>query len=543
MIGGENTWIDFPGIAVDGEAIYISGNMFQFDAGPDGQRSFAGNRLWIIDKGEGTGGIYDGGAAAFSVSDPVGSATDLTGLGVSNGTLMPARIEGTLPGTSGIHLLTQGGLSNGAQELLQVISVQNPLTSPTFTAQSISLGDISNENLNFLPNAPQPGGPQPISVVGARILSGAAVWREGKLYASFSVAPKSGPDAGQTTVHWVELDASNPSNITLLQQGNIGGEDIARGTYTFDSSINVNKDGSILINYAAAGPSLFAGSYYAVRAADDDVGMFGPSQELRVGRDYYFRNRAGEGISSQTTNRWGDFSSVALDPADDTTFWFFNQFADLRGDPNGSGQDGRWRVTIGSARPTIQNFQFDANDADEQFYGGIGADGLQFNGATTATSLTVTPDADGSVKGDFGGGVNGTANGYFIEVVLFEGGDGGDSFSVSGDFSGTDLTNNGVIAAGGAGSDALSAAALTAAMNVYFDGGADDDTLTGGLGDDTLAGGAGADTISGGVGVDAADYTASGAAVTVSLLSVSQTGGDALGDVLSSIENLFGSSI
>lgn len=39
VIGGENTWVDFPGIAVDGAAIYITGNMFQFDGGPDGQRS------------------------------------------------------------------------------------------------------------------------------------------------------------------------------------------------------------------------------------------------------------------------------------------------------------------------------------------------------------------------------------------------------------------------------------------------------------------------------------------------------------------------
>ncbi|UKJ76024.1 calcium-binding protein [Azospirillum brasilense] len=71
------------------------------------------------------------------------------------------------------------------------------------------------------------------------------------------------------------------------------------------------------------------------------------------------------------------------------------------------------------------------------------------------------------------------------------------------------------------------------------DGGAN--RLDGAAGDDTLIGGAGADTLVGGAGTDTADYTASGAAVTVSLASGTGTGGDAQGDRLSGIENLLGS--
>lgn len=67
--------------------------------------------------------------------------------------------------------------------------------------------------------------------------------------------------------------------------------------------------------------------------------------------------------------------------------------------------------------------------------------------------------------------------------------------------------------------------------------------LTGGGADDTLIGGGGADTLIGGNGLDTADYSASAVGVTVDLrLATSQSGGDAAGDTLSSIENVVGSA-
>ena len=66
--------------------------------------------------------------------------------------------------------------------------------------------------------------------------------------------------------------------------------------------------------------------------------------------------------------------------------------------------------------------------------------------------------------------------------------------------------------------------------------------LTGGAGDDVLRGGAGADALNGGDGQDQANYQGSAAAVTVDLLNHTAAGGDAEGDALTGIENLYGSS-
>ena len=507
VIGGENTWSDYPGVGVDGDAIYITANMFQFDGGPDGQTSFAGNRLWIIDKGDGAGGFYDGGVLSFTKHDPVAAA----GPGAVNATLIPARFANDSPGDLGMYLVATSGLSNGVNELVQVIHVTDPLGGPDFSVQTISLGDISNENLGGLPAAPQLGTSNLIGSGDARVNSGAAVWFEGKLYITSSVAPKFGPDAGQITTHWIELDATAPGAVSLLQQGNIGGEDIAPGTRTYHSSINVNKDGSVLINFSASGPNIYPGAYYAIRAADDPAGQFGPAQTLHVGIDHYFRNRLGEGISSQTTNRWGDFSGVGVDPVDGTTFWFFNQYADTRGSPNASGQDGRWRVVLGSARPTIQNFQFDANSADEAFYGGLGVDALQLNGIETDTSLDITENVDGSINAAFGDTATGVAQAYFTEAVLFRSGGGADIVTISGAFTIPSISGPSFVVDGRGGADAISAAGLTPKRDVQFIGGGGDDTLIGGIGndfligqddDDSLIGGMGFDTLSGGDGAD-----------------------------------------
>ncbi len=73
-------------------------------------------------------------------------------------------------------------------------------------------------------------------------------------------------------------------------------------------------------------------------------------------------------------------------------------------------------------------------------------------------------------------------------------------------------------------------------------GGGGDDTLYGGDGDDVLAGNGGADTLDGGDGIDTASYAGSGAGVTANLTSNVNTGGEAEGDVFTSIENLRGSS-
>jgi Ca2+-binding RTX toxin-like protein len=91
---------------------------------------------------------------------------------------------------------------------------------------------------------------------------------------------------------------------------------------------------------------------------------------------------------------------------------------------------------------------------------------------------------------------------------------------------------------GGIGNDVL----IGRGGNDTLDGGAGNDTLLGGAGNDTLLGGAGADALTGGTGTDTATYKSSSAAVNVNLKTGVASGGHAVGDTFSSIENLVGSA-
>ncbi|MGO4727984.1 MULTISPECIES: calcium-binding protein [unclassified Inquilinus] len=71
---------------------------------------------------------------------------------------------------------------------------------------------------------------------------------------------------------------------------------------------------------------------------------------------------------------------------------------------------------------------------------------------------------------------------------------------------------------------------------------AGNDIILGSDGNDTLRGGAGIDILDGGNGSDFANYQGSAAGVNVDLSTGINTGGDAQGDTLTSIENLYGSS-
>lgn len=81
-------------------------------------------------------------------------------------------------------------------------------------------------------------------------------------------------------------------------------------------------------------------------------------------------------------------------------------------------------------------------------------------------------------------------------------------------------------------------------VEVGFDlyGGSNADTLIGDAGDNLLWGGAGADIIDGGDGIDTADYRGSKSGVEINLSDNSAYGGDATGDSISNIENIFGSN-
>ena len=328
-ISGTPTWADYPGFAVDEEAVYFTANMFAFGSGG----TYRGTRLWIVKKT----GFYTNSTAVVTVTDPFTSA----GLPAA-GTIQPAQVYGAGGvGTTNGTFLVNGGWSDGAIDYLAVIRVDNPLSSPAFSYQFVELGDVDDTGVAF-PNAPQLGNTNKINTGDGRIQR--AVWRNNNLYTAHTVVPPSGVDAGQATAHWCVISTADIEVLSLSDQGNVGGEDIATNTYTYYPNIAVDAAGNIGIGFAASGTNIYPGAYYTGHQTTDAAGTVQACGTLKAGEDYYYRAFGG------SRNRWGDYSGIAIDPADERTFWLFNEYAMSRGTVLGSfsTEDGRWATYWGS---------------------------------------------------------------------------------------------------------------------------------------------------------------------------------------------------
>lgn len=329
-IGGEPSFADYTGFEVGENAVYMVSNMFGFRT-----FTYRGVRLWIIAKG----GFYSDGGLNVKKRDPY----EMAGIPA---TTMPALVFGAGGAGPGIgtYLVSYGGLTDGVNEYVQVIRVNNPLGTPTFTHQFVNVGNIEVFPSLFVPNAPQKGSEFALEVDSRDPTD--AVWRNHTLWFTATIDPERGPDEGQATAHWFKLDTSAvPAGpVTLADQGNIGGEEIAPRTSTFYPAIAVNSQGHVKIGFSASARTIYAGAYVAGRAAGDPPGTVRASELVRPGVAPYKR------FFGSFRNRWGDYSGIALDPNDEQTCWVFNQYAATRGTPTDGvfgRETGRWGTAWG----------------------------------------------------------------------------------------------------------------------------------------------------------------------------------------------------
>jgi FlgD Ig-like domain len=331
-IGASARYADYPSVGVDDDAAYICTNMFSA-AG-----AYGGCRLWVINPGSSYAG--PDGSLVTTIYDPYA----LSGATAYQTTTQIAHVYGPEPANLGTFLVSYSGLSDGTNEYIDIIRVDSPLGPIAFNFQQLFSGNIDNTAGAF-PNAPQLGGTRLINTNDRRALS--CVWRNNNLYMSATVLSFAAPNAGQTSAHWWRVDTVNLGSLTIADQGDIGGEDLGAGTYTYFPAVEVDCDGNMAVGFSASNAGIYCGAYYATRLAGDTPGTIGATYALALGTDYYVRT-----FSSSPTarNRWGDYSGISICPVDQSTFWVYNEYACTQGTPttvSGVTEYGRWCTKLG----------------------------------------------------------------------------------------------------------------------------------------------------------------------------------------------------
>lgn len=123
----------------------------------------------------------------------------------------------------------------------------------------------------------------------------------------------------------VDLDGTNKAAIRWFELRNTGSgwELHQEGTHAPDAahrwmgSIAMDGSGNIAMGYSVSSSTTSPSIRYASRLASDPAGTF--QTEVNV---------ITSGGSQTGTHRWGDYSALSVDPADDCTFWFTTEYHD-----------------------------------------------------------------------------------------------------------------------------------------------------------------------------------------------------------------------
>jgi hypothetical protein len=138
---------------------------------------------------------------------------------------------------------------------------------------------------------------------------------------------------GVAGARWYEIRRTG-ANYSLYQQGTYAPND---GVHRWMGSIAMDKQGNMALGYSVVnGTTVFPGIRYTGRLAGDSLG------QMTLGEGTVID---GTGVQRTTNSRWGDYTDITVDPADDCTFWYVNEYYTLAGQQSSTAG---WQTRIGT---------------------------------------------------------------------------------------------------------------------------------------------------------------------------------------------------
>jgi hypothetical protein len=287
---------DFPKLSVWPDAYYITFNMFA--------SSFAGARLCAYDR------------ARMLAGQP--ATQQCFQLSTSFGSVLPADVDGPTAPPAGApnYLLTDGtnSLVMWKFKVDWATPANTTLTGPT----TIPVAAFSHPCPTTSRGAcvPQPGTTQKLESLADRLQYRLAYRNFGtheSLVVTQPVNVGTTKKDVRTGIRWYEL--RNPNGAVSLHQQST----YAPGTadWRWMSSAAMDKQGNLAIGYSVSNAtSLRPTIRFAGRAFNDPLNTLSSETNLHTGTGSQQRGLA----------RWGDYSTLSVDPVDDCTMWYTNEY-------------------------------------------------------------------------------------------------------------------------------------------------------------------------------------------------------------------------
>jgi hypothetical protein len=227
--------------------------------------------------------------------------------GLSSASFLPSDLDGATPPLDGTpaYFMSLSGSSLRMYKL-----------SPNFSNNTATLSSFSTIGVAGYTQAnssPQPGTSEVLDSLSDRLMYRLA-FRMFSNHESMVVNHAVSVGSGNSGVRWYELQSpvSNNSAFSLYQQGTFAPD----STYRWMGSAAMDQAGDIALGYNASDAnSVYPSVRYTGRTPSDPLGSMETEATIM------------NGAGSQTGyTRWGDYSSMRIDPSDDCTFWYANEY-------------------------------------------------------------------------------------------------------------------------------------------------------------------------------------------------------------------------
>ncbi len=161
---------------------------------------------------------------------------------------------------------------------------------------------------------PQQGGSVELDASARGVIMYPLVYRNFQTYHTLAFNHTVDVDGfDRAGISWYEVRNPGP-NASLFQQGILSGTGDQR--HRWIGSLSMDAAGNIALGYSISGNDLNPSLAYQARLTSDPLGVMGLGETMLI-----------QGGGAQNgTNRWGDYASMSMDPADDCTFWFTGEY-------------------------------------------------------------------------------------------------------------------------------------------------------------------------------------------------------------------------
>ena len=301
---GSTQFNDYPKLGVWPDAYYVTFNIF------NNAQTFAGSKLCAWDK-----------TAMMAGTQATQQCFQLS---TSYGGVLPPDVDGATAPPAGAPAPFLNFGSNALNLWRFHVDFANSANTTLSTPVSIPVNAFT-EACGGGACISQPGTSNKLDSLADRLMYRLAYRNftgHESLVVNHSVKVSGNKHSQVVGVRWYELRSVTSGAPSVFQQGTYAPDSNSR----WMGSMAMDKVGNIAVGYSASSGALFPSIRFTARAATDAAGTLGAETSILTGG----------GSQTGTLHRWGDYTALTVDPVDDCTFWYTNEYEKANGSFNWS---------------------------------------------------------------------------------------------------------------------------------------------------------------------------------------------------------------